>query len=390
MLSPVPKCGTVFHSCPFSSFFRRTPFFHLSHPVKITHLITSLHGGGTENFLHQILSVAPQDIQQEVLYLKEDGVIGDRIRQLGIEVRHCSNFFSLVRHLRQNSPDVLHTLLYRAHQVGRCAGDLAGIPWVVSSQRSLDDWQKPWHGWLDRITLRWCNGIIANSEAAIARVRTRISKQHPLIFRKLTNGISPERFMSQDVHRARQEMQLPENALLAGTLMRLHKEKGADLLPEFAEALLGPNPRLHLVIGGTGPELGSIQNAMTGKLWASRVHWKGWVEKSPTFLAALDFFFLLSREESFPQALLEASAAGRPWIAPNVGDVQDLQQPGCSLVFQREDVRGALAAANQILQDLPTFAKNAETAAPVVHQRYAMDEMSRLFYSFLQDLRYNP
>src|SRR5205814_568047 len=48
---------------------------------KIRHLITSLEGGGTENFLYQILAHSPTGYDHEVLYLKKDGVIGDRIRR---------------------------------------------------------------------------------------------------------------------------------------------------------------------------------------------------------------------------------------------------------------------------------------------------------------------
>src|SRR5689334_2713386 len=137
-----------------------------SSPRKIIHLITSLGGGGTENFLFQILSRSPSAYTHKVFFFGHDGVNGDRIRRLGVPVEKVSLPLELYRKLKVERPAVLHTCLYWGHQVGRVVGHWAKIPLILSSHQSIDVWQSPWHGWIDRWTLPWCDVVDTNSEAA--------------------------------------------------------------------------------------------------------------------------------------------------------------------------------------------------------------------------------
>src|SRR5205085_1586108 len=104
--------------------------------------------------------------------------------------------------------------------------------------------------------------------------------------------------------------------------------KGGDLIPLFAKQVLEANPNLHLLIGGRGPLENNLKEATENASWSNRLHWLGWESDGRRAMAASDFCFLLSREESFPQVLLEASALGLPWIAPGVGGIPDLVAAG--------------------------------------------------------------
>src|SRR3954470_7911394 len=136
------------------------------------HLITSLEGGGSEHYLYQLLSNSPANVSHSVFYLKRGGVIAERIKTLGITPRRTTPV-SLWNVLQRDRPQVLHTLLYRAHQVGRVMGTIAGVPRIVSSQQAIDAWQKPWHRAIDRWKLRYCDAVLVNSRAAETLVRER-------------------------------------------------------------------------------------------------------------------------------------------------------------------------------------------------------------------------
>src|SRR5207247_1060882 len=146
-------------------------------------------GGGTENFLYQVLSGSPKSYTHQVFYLGHDGVNGDRIRALGIPVQRTS-LRGLYCSLRDNPPDVLHLCLYWANQVGRVMGRLAHVPFILSSHRTIDIWQKPWHRILDRWTLPFCHAVAVNSDAArvVLEERIKSARTSPPIF-KIENGL---------------------------------------------------------------------------------------------------------------------------------------------------------------------------------------------------------
>ena len=179
-------------------------------------------------------------------------------------------------------------------------GRLAGVRRIVSSQRAIDAWQKPWHHYLDSFTLQFCDEVIVNSLAAEALVRKRAGIRSSLAITRIANGVDLTRFVSGDRAAARRALSLPEGVVIAGSLMRLHAEKGADFIVSFAEATLTQHPELHLAVGGVGPmEADTALAKPRNRLRHARLHWLGWVDDTPTFYSALDAFWLLSRRRKF-------------------------------------------------------------------------------------------
>ena len=352
---------------------------------KILHLITSLEGGGTENFLYQILAHTPAGYDHQVLYLKKDGVIGERMRRRRIAVRPAGSLPSLYQTLRQEKPQILHTCLYSAHLAGRWLGRIAKIPAVITSQRAIDIWQKPWQRWLDTRTLPLSAAVMVNSRAAARLIEARRGgPAGPEIF-EIPNGVDTAVFKAFDRGAARERYGLPKDAVVGGTLMRLHEEKGADFIPQFAGRLLPAFPRLHLLIGGVGPLAQGLQEQIGAAEYNGRVHWVGWDNEAPVFLSACDFFWSLSREESFPQTLVEASAMGLPWIAPDVGGVSDLRQTGAAgLLFQRLNLREAAEKAADLLQQLGPLTERARQAVAPVCAQYALAKMVERVYGVFE------
>ncbi|MFA5974723.1 MAG: glycosyltransferase [Elusimicrobiota bacterium] len=360
--------------------------------TRIAHLITSLEGGGTENFLFQITTHAPATMETRVFFLRKDGVMGQRIRQAGVAVKGPVCPATLLNELRKFKPDALHTCLYWANQVGRIAGRILGIPVIVSSQRSIDVWQKPWHGWMDRFTLPMAHLVLCNSAEAMMVLQKRLGRRAGPRFEKLENGLDDSVLVLQDSSAARRAYHLPEDAIVGGTLMRLHREKGAELIPDFASALLSAEPRLHLLVGGTGPLEPELKQRTSHHPWSNRLHWLGWENRISRFYSAIDFFWSLSREESFPQTLLEASAMGVPWMAPDVGEISALAGFGEGhIVYPAAGRQDAAAIGLQFLKNLGQNQDLSRAAAGRIRERFRMTRMIDRFYqqieSALQNVR---
>lgn len=350
------------------------------------HLITSLEGGGTEHYLWQLITNSPPGWTHRVFFLKKDGVMGRRLRERGVPVERAGNPGTLFSRLKWLRPDVLHTCLFRAHQMGRLIGRLAGVPWIVSSQQAIDTWQRPWHRWMDALTLRFADAVIVNSQAAERLAASRLGSRKRPALALIENGLDPFPAALPSPSSARQALGLPAQALIGAALMRLHPEKGADRIPDFAERALSRRPDLHLIVGGVGPLEKGLRRAARDRPWSSRLHWMGWQENPYSFLAAADFFWSLSREESFPQALLEAAAAGLPWIAPEVGGVPELQKNGgVGLLFKAGDIQEAADRAAELLENWTAFSSRARQAAAPLRARYSVERMvQRTFKIFEQ------
>lgn len=355
--------------------------------MKIVHLITSLEGGGSENYLHQLVSHSPAGYRHEIIYLKKEGIIGQRFRQLGIPVRRLG-IPQLWSFLRAERPPVLHTCLYRAHQIGRLIGHWAGVPTIISSQQAIDTWQKPWLRWLDTLTLPYCSCVTVNSSAAQKLVGQRRGPRPAPRIVNVVNGVDLDRFVPQDRLQARRTYQLPENVIVGGALGRLHSEKGADWIPRFAHSVLPQRPNLHLLIGGTGPFEADLKRRTQSTPYADRLHWVGWQENVPQFLAALDFMWLLSREESLPQILVEASALGVPWMAPDVGGIADLLVAGAvGFLYKPGDLSHAEQTVSFLMEHHADLLQKARTQMPRLRAEYSLEKMIQQFYVVLRSIR---
>lgn len=98
---------------------------------KVLHIITGLGSGGAEGMLYKVLkNPSDRNIYHEVVSLKDAGVYGTKIMDLGINV-HCLNInrnnflinlFQLVK--MSKSFDVIDTWLYHADFIGLIVGKL--------------------------------------------------------------------------------------------------------------------------------------------------------------------------------------------------------------------------------------------------------------------------
>lgn len=135
--------------------------------------------------------------------------------------------------------------------------------------------------------------------------------------------------------RLRKELRVPEHYKTVLFVHRLSRRKGAHLLPDIILAFRGQP--VTFLIAGEGPEREAIERQVTLRHRSGQASDKGQgnvrllgavphaeLEK---FYALADCFFMPSEEEGFPHVLLEAMAAGVPFVASDVGGVREIVPP---------------------------------------------------------------
>lgn len=114
----------------------------------------------------------------------------------------------------------------------------------------------------------------------------------------------------------RNELKLPNNAIVAVYVGLVVKTKGIAELATATTELLERSERFHLVCVGSGPAQDLLE-----QIGNERIHMVGEQppENVPKYLQAADFFVFPSHSEGMPQSVLEAMHCALPIVATDVG-----------------------------------------------------------------------
>lgn len=145
----------------------------------------------------------------------------------------------------------------------------------------------------------------------------------------------------------RRELGIPVGAFVAGSVGRLVRQKGYDVLLAAAPSVLARCPQARFVIVGTGALREDLQEQARRIGLADRVTFTGARADAIEVLKTFDLFVSPSRWEGLPTVILEAIAAGVPVVATQVSGANELIQDQVSgLLVPPED---PVALANAII-----------------------------------------
>jgi glycosyltransferase involved in cell wall biosynthesis len=232
-------------------------------------------------------------------------------------------------------PDLVHTHLTYANILGTLGSALAHRP-CVASLHNVDNNQLKSPGvkrWLESFVLRrWASRIVIVSEAA----RTATARSFGLPIDRtvvVPNAVDPRSVnLPTDYDRARTRRQfgvMSEDRLVCG-VGRLDASKGQRFLLDALKALQlrCGQPRLHLVLIGSGPDENDLRDRIARLGLADVVTLLGARESVAEIIAASDVFVQPSLNEGLSQATLEAMSIGTPVVATDVGGTSDVLKPG--------------------------------------------------------------
>jgi len=148
----------------------------------------------------------------------------------------------------------------------------------------------------------------------------------------LRNAIDLRRFqMSRDpaeLQSLRRQLGLPLEAPIVGTVGRLTRQKGYDVLLEAVGPVLTEVPAAHFLIVGGG-DLEVDLRRLAAKLGvADAVHFLGPRSDVAELLSIMDVFVSSSLWEGLPTVILESMASGVPVVATDVSGTRELVQDG--------------------------------------------------------------
>ena len=303
----------------------------------VVHLITTLTQGGAERVLSEVVP-SPDERRDErhvVVALAGGGMFADLLVARGVEVRSLGmrpgrDLVRGVRRMRalerELAPDLVVAWMYHACLIALLAHPLrrrSARPRQVWSLRgalhNLDG--LPWH---TRAIVRLLARRSAHPDLVAINSREGLAHHARLGYRPrrwlvLPNGCDTAIFRPDAADRAavRAELGLPDDAVVFVSVARVHPQKDHPTLLAAIGAAQRSDPRLHLVMLGTGTDTLVAAAADDAK---GRVLGLGPRPDVARLLRGCDVVVSSSTTEGLPNALLEAMASGLPAVATDVGD----------------------------------------------------------------------
>jgi glycosyltransferase involved in cell wall biosynthesis len=267
-----------------------------------------------------------------------------------------------------------------------------GLPAVVSVHNCFPyERMSQWHEPLLRQAFTAVRGIYAVSESAMQRFlhifRAYLAPSVRLSV--IPNTVDTARFLPSPTRRAatRKALGIAEDALVIGSVGRLSPQKRPELLIDLHALLSQQFPQLVLVLAGSGPLEQQLRERAQRRGVDERTVFAGFVPSVERLLPALDLHLLMSRNEGFGIATIEAMACGVPAVATEVPGSLDILR-GCDSgqLVPANDLPVTAAIVAGLLLDRERRSRMAQAArakAEACYSNAVVGQQVRAFYDGL-------
>jgi glycosyltransferase involved in cell wall biosynthesis len=368
-------------------------------PIKVLHLVRGLQVGGLEKLVLEMCRHAQgrADVRMAVCGLVPGDGLAEVDRYAGVrtlalprsyEKARLGAFEDLVRLLRAQRPDVLHTHNFVAQLHGAPAARLAAVPVNVCTKHGRE-MVKLW-GRLGAAGMVWrmADLIVPVSED----VRRRMMDAYridPDKLRIILNGIDTDAYRPLSGPRGEARLRLLgcDGPLLIGSVCRMVVYKGIDTLLGAFAAVRREEPEARLVLVGDGPDLGRFQAHARALGLGESVRFLGSRNDVRDIYPLLDVLVLASYQEGIPLTPLEAAACGVPVVATAVGGLPQVLDDGAAGLLAPPKDAGALARAIMSLHRQPDLAARLAAAGRRrVEEVFSLERMTSDYVALYHEL----
>ncbi len=307
--------------------------------VRVLHLISGLNPGGAEGMLFKLVSMHQEmDVCSEVVSLSDIGVIGERIRRLGVLVHslHTKQISSailavprLLKIIRRFRPSVIQTWMPHADFFGGMVGALLpNIPVVWNIRMTAIPLERRTTqflaGTVNRyLSFRLPEAIVCCAQEALEHYASVGYQRAKMVV--IPNGYDLDVFKPDALAREamRRTLGVHNDELLVGIVGRFHPMKDYRSFITAAGLVRKQVSKVKFLLVGAGLELGNSEL----EAWSEEAGVKsvclclGRRDDLSELYSAMDLNVLSSTSgEGFPNVLGEAMACGVPCVTTDVGD----------------------------------------------------------------------
>lgn len=359
--------------------------------MPLTHvlqLIDGLNVGGAEVLLRDLADGLQRSGYRVSVCYSTPGPLVSDIAALNVPMTRLPRLaridpvllLNMIRVMRRERPQIVHTHLFKSDFHGRLAARLSNVPVVVSTLHNTHAWAKnPVLGKLYGASARFADTLIAVSD----EVRTfAINHQYaaPEKIVSIANGVNMQRFEGHDSagQQVRRELGIALDVPLIGVVARLSPQKDHETFLLAASKIAKVLPEARFLIAGDGALRETLIASARNLGLQQQVIFCGIRSDIPAVLSAIDLLVFSSRWEGLPVALLEGMATARPVVATAVGGVPGVVVHGSTgLLVPPGEPETLAEACVQVLSDPIRASQMGKAGRARVEAHYSMDAMIR-------------
>jgi len=204
----------------------------------------------------------------------------------------------------------------------------------------------------------------------------------------LYNGIDIEHWQrTNGTPVLKQEFNLPEDAILVGTVARIAEVKDLPTLFQVVMRVHDKHPNAYFVIvgDGEGNELEKARNQVRELGLGSHVLFTGHRSDLLNVYASLDVFLMTSVSEGLPNTVLEAMAMEVPVVGTAVGGVPELVVNGeTGFLCGVKDVQGLADKVDDVIADRKLRSELAKAGRRRICTLFSFDKRVRELESYYE------
>ena len=226
---------------------------------------------------------------------------------------------------------------------------------------------------------KWADRVMVLNEGMRAEALALRLPSEKLVW--MPNPVDTERFrpaVHEERLRLRAQHDLPPDACVIMYTGRLAPEKSLNLLLEAFASVVRHREETYLVLVGDGPLKAELVEQTRRLGCAQRTRFVGRVEPSeiPRWLQLADVFALVSLNEGFPCALVEAMSVGLASVVSDIPANQQLvQSERHGLLAPAGDVPATAAALVRLVDDRELRKRMGVEARLSVQEQYAIEQV---------------
>lgn len=293
-----------------------------------------LHEELRSDFETRLICGSPCPGEHDMAYLLSSEGDVYRLPEMSreISISDLKALFKLWRILRRERPQILHTHTAKAGALGRAAGWLAGVPVMVHTYHG-----HVFHGYfsprktrlfltIERLLAKVTTRIVAISESQREELSLKYAITSKNKIAVVQNGFHFAEFSPAQRDQARRHFGFQPDEFVLVWAGRMAPVKDVRLLAEVVRRTHEISSPARFLVVGDGEERQALEELIKG---CSNARLLGWQKDMDLIWQAADAAILTSRNEGTPTALIEAMAAGLPFVSTDVGGVRDLAAGEC-------------------------------------------------------------
>lgn len=246
-------------------------------------------------------------------------------------------------------PDILLTYGWEALGWGRAGRGGHTVPHIhIEDSVDVAEIADADHPRMQERRAALCQGIqVVVPSKALYRIASSQWQVQKDKLHHIPNGIDAFRFIRPPCEATLERLGVRAGDLVLGAIAPLVSGQGIIRLLRAVSQL---PMAAKLLIVGDGPDRGDLEGMADGLGLTGRVIFAGRLRRPELVLGRFDLFALTSDAAQMPHALMEAMAAGRPVVAPAVGDVPEMVAPSNRpFIVPPQDVMALVRAMTDLL-----------------------------------------